>query len=131
MSICDEGTYALTETDMKELYKLGVQSNLLGQFRCSFYSIVSNGELISEKLDYNYLEEKGFIADENIEYEIISAGVDYGNRSSIVINEIEYSINARGINIVVWDNVKDEVIGSVTYDTYESDEKSILSKNRQ
>lgn len=47
-----------------------------------------------------------------------SAGYSAGNKSSIVINGKEYSKNKRGLNIVVYDKTKDEVISSRIFDTW-------------
>ena len=44
----------------------------------------------------------GVITDES-NVDVISAGLEVGNYSSIVIDGIEYSMNERGINVVLYD----------------------------
>ena len=45
------------------------------------------------------LNAGGVITDES-NVDVISAGLEVGNYSSIVIDGIEYSMNERGINVV-------------------------------
>ena len=39
-------------------------------------------------------------------------------KSSIKIRGKEQSVNSRGINVVVWDLLQNEVVDSVAFDTY-------------
>ena len=41
-----------------------------------------------------------------------------GDYSSIVIGDVEYSVNQRGINIVVYDNQARQVIDTLGFDTH-------------
>ena len=48
-----------------------------------------------------------------------SIGYSDGNVASVVINGQEYSVNRRGLNIVVYSHYQDKVIDSVCFDTQE------------
>ena len=41
-----------------------------------------------------------------------------GNLSEIKIGSKDYSKNKRGLNIVIYDNQKEEIIDSVSFDTH-------------
>lgn len=60
-----------------------------------------------------------------INYEVVSAGNPFGNRSIIKINDIDYSLKSRGMNIVVYDLLSNKVVDMVAYDTH-SEEKNFL-----
>lgn len=118
LSIKDEGTSDLTEDMIKAMKKLGLRTDLTGRDGSSYYAVISN-EGIVEKVADEQLEANGVIESLDLEYSIISAGYACGNVSSIVINNVEYSRNMRGLNIVVYDNQKAEVIDSVCFDTFD------------
>ena len=75
-------------------------------------------DILSEK----FISSEGFIDAKNQKsdyYFISSAGMEVGNSCSIKINDKEYAINNRGLNIVVYDIIYHFVIDSVCFDTYE------------
>ena len=117
ISIKDEGTVALTSVLLDDLASLGVKEDLNGKARYSYYAVINlgDGEVI-EKLDKEQVSYDGKIGDAS--YSIISAGFDAGNQSSIVIDGIEYTKNARGMNVVIYDNQLGEVVESLAFDTY-------------
>lgn len=53
-------------------------------------------------------------------FELVSKAWRKGNQASIIINGNDYAVNARGINIVVYDIDKKEVVDSVRYDAHAS-----------
>ena len=55
------------------------------------------------------------------EVRIVSAGVSSGNTASIMIDDNEYSPDANGLNIVVYDPENDRLIDSVSYNVNTSD----------
>jgi hypothetical protein len=56
----------------------------------------------------------------NQSFTITSAGLPYGNRSSIIVNGQEFSRNERGINIAVF-NENGDYLYSFSFDTHKSD----------
>lgn len=119
MSINDDGTAALTDTDMEKMRILGVQTDLSDKFRCSWYVVLSSGSVLEENTSSDQLiTAYGSFGTERKSYSISSAGFETGApTSSIIINGQEYSHNTRGINIVVYDNTCRAMIDSVTFDT--------------
>jgi hypothetical protein len=63
--------------------------------------------------------------------EIMSAGYNFTKRShkdsSIKIDNIEYGVNKRGLNFVIWDKKDEKVVDSVCFDTW--DNKSFTRKS--
>lgn len=85
----------------------------------TFAGIINKGTVEYEKLDeaenaikYDTIIEKNTI-------HLISQTFHYGNQAVISINEKDYAINGRGINIVVYNNKSMEVVDSVAFDTYD------------
>ena len=124
ISIKDEGTAGLTKPLLDDLASLGVKENLERKSRYSYYAVIdiSSGNVV-EELDKKLISHSGKIGD--ADYNIISAGFDTGNQSSIVIDGAEYSKNVRGMNIVIYDNQKGEVVESLAFDTYTNEMKVI------
>lgn len=119
MSINDDGTTELTDTDIEKMGKLGIQTDLRDKYRCSWYAVLSSGHALDEKISSDQLlTNVGSFGKEKTSYSITSAGYSTGaSTSSIMINGQEFSHNTRGINIVVYDNTCRAMIDSVTFDT--------------
>ena len=51
-------------------------------------------------------------------FKLLSKGYNVGNYAAIMIDDVDYSVNKRGINIVVFDQNKNQVLDSVCFDLY-------------
>lgn len=120
MSICDDGTEMLTDIDMEKLSTLEIKTDLRGKYRYSWYAVKSSEGMIAEAASPDQtVTKKGHFGKNRISYSITSIGTSAGEpSSSIVINGQEFSHNTRGINIVVYDNICQAMIDSVTFDTF-------------
>jgi len=98
------------------LKNLGLRADLEGKKRWSYLAIIDKGSVIYEKLDNEALACNMDVNGHSIE--LISEGYKNGNRGSIKIDGKEYFVNKRGIGIVVYDNVLNQVVDSVTFDFY-------------
>lgn len=116
LSARDDFTNNLNEDILNKLTTIGVKSELKNKYRWSYISVLSNNNPIYEKVENTPLEYKTKIND--IEIEVISKGLNVGNTSSIKINGKEYSKNKRGLNIVVYDKLLQEIADSISFDTY-------------
>lgn len=116
LSARDDFTNNLNEDILNKLTTIGVKSELKNKYRWSYISVLSNNKPIYEKVENAPLEYKNKIND--IEIEVISKGLNVGNTSSIKINGKEYSKNKRGLNIVVYDKLLQEIADSISFDTY-------------
>jgi hypothetical protein len=123
ISIQDEGTSQFIH--FKESFKNFSLMDLSDKFRHSYLAIfTSDGKIYNEALN-NLRVEKSIPFGKN-SIEVISAGFESGNISSIRINGTEYSKNRRGLNIVVFDTETSEVVDSFNVDTYEDSELKII-----
>lgn len=121
IAACDEASQSLSLRWRILLENLGLKENLQGKFRSSYYAVIENGKVICEKLGYDEaIYETGKFDKNTHTYDIYSAGYSGGSKASVCIDGVEYAINGRGLNIVVYDNVKDYVVDSVCFDTYDA-----------
>ena len=95
----------------------GIKTDLTDKHWCGYCAIIHKGISLIEKCEYNQAVscEHNF---ESFDVSVSSAPLNVGNVSSIKINNIEYSVNSRGLNFVVIDNASGNVIDSVCFDTH-------------
>lgn len=121
ISAKDEASFALDDKTVNTLRELGVSDEIKGNFRSAYYAVI-NGKEVREDCGYEKLEVSDYIEGKwPIEYSVSSAGWDQGNVSSIVINQIEHSMNHRGLNFVIYNKEDGRILDSVVFDTHVSD----------
>lgn len=117
VSAQDEASSMLTLRWKMGLWALGLKEDLSKEYRSSYYAVINNGQVLSEKIGQETLYEKGTLNQGKDSYYILSSGYNAGANCVIKINDINYAINSRGINIVVYDNHYGKVLDSVCFDT--------------
>ena len=117
LSIRDDATKGLADSECESLQSLGLNMRFVDRFRTSLAAVIDGGSVVVQK-DGNFALSCEYEPYTNCEIQVTSAGYSAGNKSSIVINGKEYSKNKRGLNIVVYDKTKDEVISSRIFDTW-------------
>lgn len=117
ISVKDEGTHSLTNVLLNDLKEIGVRADLSDKYYNSFYAVITSEGSTEELSDSETISCSGQIG--GVSYTIASAGALVGNTSSIIINDVEYSKNTRGMNFVILDNKTGEVIDSAAFDTYD------------
>lgn len=117
LSIRDDATKGLADSECESLQSLGLNMRFVDRFRTSLAAVIDGGSVVVQK-DGNFALSCEYEPYANCEIQVTSAGYSAGNKSSIVINGKEYSKNKRGLNIVVYDKTKDEVISSRIFDTW-------------
>lgn len=78
--------------------------------------IHGNQRLIDDMRPENI--ERGVILNNSLKIELLSSAYKSGDCCKIIINNTDYSVNRRGINIVVYDAVNMKVVDSVCYDAH-------------
>lgn len=116
MSVFDDASTHLLETHVKDMNGLGIKIDLRGKWRNSYCAVIAQKSVI-EEIDSKPIRMTGEV--ENLTFDLLSTGGNMGTGSSIVINGQEFSQNKRGLNIVVYDIEKQEVVDSVAFDTYD------------
>lgn len=116
ISVRNEASAHLDEEMIALMKKLGLSPKLENQYQASYLAVIS-GDNIYEEVGYEKLEYYGTIRNGRVSVELVSAGAECGSMSSIIIDRQEYSVDKRGLNIVVYDNLLKKVIDSVNFDT--------------
>ncbi len=108
---------AINSNLVTKLQTLGLSTNLQGKHWCGYSVIIYKGMAVDEKCEYEKSVETSF-STSNLSIKSISSPLHCGNLSSIKINNIEYSLNSRGLNFVVFDLEKNCVTDKVAFDTH-------------
>jgi tetratricopeptide (TPR) repeat protein len=126
LSVRDEARNALPKSFVEKMQSKGSKIGEL-KFRGSYIAVISKGQLIEEIVqndgEITITQETSPKVGEvlkNQSFTITSAGLPYGNRSSIIVNGQEFSRNERGINIAVF-NENGDYLYSFSFDTHKSD----------
>lgn len=120
----------LSETAQAELFQLGLQQPIIGseRYRFSYLAVISDGEVKHEQIsDTNgqlLTYESRLPNGDIISVHSQGAGEDGLGVASVIINEREYALNRRGLNIVVYDNELEKVIDSIAFDTHDESQMS-------
>lgn len=112
----------LTEEELNSLKQLGA-TNFSKKLWMTYIGVIDGENIICNKIaqeaehpiDFKY----SIISSEeenNSQFYISSQAWRKGNKAEIIIDNIDYCTNLRGINIVVYDKIKKEVIDSIGYD---------------
>lgn len=113
----DDMASGLGEKERETLQSLGFQTEF--SYGNSFLAIIENGEVKYESSSNREISFSGKTSAFDRSYFLFSSGWYTGPQASIVINGKEYARNNRGINIVVYDEVRDIVLDSVCFDTWD------------
>lgn len=97
--------------------RLGLSINLEKQHWHSYLAVIDCGHVVYEKLgDIEEQLSRNIIID-GIDIQVSSSGFRSANTSEIFIDGVDYSVNMRGLNFVVYDKEQHIVIDSVCFDT--------------
>lgn len=117
-SVKDESSYAMTDEITAELRNLGLKENLKEAGAHNSYIAVLDGlSLIHEELGKDALNYDNTLNELSLHVE--SANYYAGSLSVIQIQGADYSVNGRGLNIVVYSKSAGRVIDCVSFDTFE------------
>ena len=94
----------------------------------SYVGIISGGETVREAINDPESEDKSPVyvrgrLENGTSYKIKSGGKKYGNLIEMSVGGTEIEDLGRGINIVVYSNSLESVIGSAVFDTHVSSER--------
>ncbi len=117
MAVKDESSRAVTDDIISSMKKLGLKSDLhkAGTHR-SYIAIIDEHTVLHEEISQDSLYYDGTI--DGTTLQVISQNFNADNFSSIRLNDAEYSLNQCGLNIVVYDKANQQLVDSVTFDTY-------------
>ena len=127
MATNDEYKIGLDEQSIAHLAQLGLTMISGGEYGHSYAALIDRGTVKFEERSDRRIEYSEMVND--ISYDIVSSGWYTWPLASIQIDETEYAINSRGINIVVYDNESGAVIDTVCFDTWA--ENKLAVRNNQ
>lgn len=118
VAVRDEGFSALIDRNNHDLKALGMKTEISwNDYRHSYYAVLNPGNNAVEEISDQALAYSGTLAD-GTTFEINSRGFDTGDPvASIKLNDQEWSMNRRGMNFVVYDNMLHKVVDTVCFDT--------------
>lgn len=127
ISVKDEGSASLTEAHRAALADFGLEKLSELQYRDSYLAVVEDGKVTYEAsqesgttgnpISYNYILKDG------ARIELISGGMGSGNISSCLVDDAEYSLQSRGLNIAVYNTDTGRVVNTAAFDTFVSTER--------
>ena len=103
---------------MQKLFRtIGFSEKIYKKYWSGYVGVVKSGTTICDKISrMNHSAE--FIDDIDFtKFNICSRPNKAGNSASIVIDGVDYAMNTRGINVVVYDMSTQRVVDSVAFDT--------------
>jgi hypothetical protein len=117
MSVKNGMRNGLSDNDMETLAEFGLKSDFknMGD-SSSFIAIFDGNKVLYEQISDS--SQTKYMTIEDDSYYIASSGYLDGNRSSIVINQNDLSLNQRGINFVIYEKDSGMVIDKAYCDTY-------------
>jgi hypothetical protein len=120
VAVRDTASRKLNAEIMAGLSASGLKEDLRGKERQSYTAVIDRGVVGFEELAPGKgvsLAHRGTF-ENGVEYGLYSSDFTAKNACSIVIDGAEYAVNKRGLNFVVYDNERKEVIDSVAFDTH-------------
>lgn len=121
MTVRDEASGNWNDTLENLTDNLGLKSTFYHNIQNAFIGVIDGGTVLFEKWDENRMTlsfELEFGNTSVAEISMASAGFVNGNTCSITVNDTEYALKKRGLNIVVLDKATGQVISSVSIDSH-------------
>jgi hypothetical protein len=122
---CDAHTDFTSNERTKKLLRLknlGIQTDMEITFRHSFLCVIDRGDIVTELCDERKELTYGYALGGGINIKLTSMGFNVKRSpdcsSTVEINGNQCAVNKRGLNFVVYDKAKNEIIDSVCFDTF-------------
>ena len=124
ITVRDDGSHSLNTEICDRLFALGVNQDLRGHYRWSYYAILGP-DMIIEEMSEKELSYTGTLRD-GAPFSVISQGGLSGAGGgagryltcSVKIDGVEYAVQRIGMNFVVYDTDHSCVVDSVEFNTY-------------
>ena len=124
ITVRDDGSHSLNTDICDRLFALGLNQDLRGHYRWSYYAIIGP-DMFMEELSEKELSYTGTLKD-GASFSVISQGGLSGAGGgagryltcSVKINGVEYAVQRIGLNFVVYDTDHSCVVDCVEFNTY-------------
>lgn len=118
IAVKDTPGLSITKDLSNALQSIGLSTDLYKKHGHSFVAIVQDKTSIFEKISISDEDTACSICVNSHSINLYSGVYQKSNYSSILIDGNEYSMNLRGLNIVLFDPLEDQIIDSVNFDTH-------------
>lgn len=115
----DDMISGLNGREMDILKTLGLRIDFSEAYRNSYIAVIEDGMVKYEASSNRSLDYTGICDKSGKNYSLHSDGWWTGSSASIKLDDKEYAVNHRGMNIVVYDGGRGLVLDSVAFDTCE------------
>lgn len=119
ISIKDDGSQQIKDEVLEEVKDLGITLLDRSKLRCSYVWLARKTNEISYEVLYQKCSSEELTWEGHLDGDHIlikSGGANAGNYSSVLINDVEKSMNSRGMNIVSWK--EGHKVISTNFDTF-------------
>jgi len=117
-SVKDTPGNCITEDIAAEIMGLGFKESLHDKLQHGYIGIIDAGSLVYEDLSEGVEAIYLVMKYQGIALSVTSKSWKDGNQSEIKLDGYEYSVNRRGLNIVVYDTASRTLIDSVCFDAH-------------
>lgn len=116
ITVKDDASVSYNDQMREAMSAIGLQCDLTDKYRSNYAAVIDGGNVVFEELS----EEKITYEEcyEGLEIKLTSAGFKTENKSEILIDGIDDSLNTRGVNIVIYDKYNKVVCEQITFDTW-------------
>lgn len=118
IAVKDTPGLSITKDLSNALQSIGLSTDLYKKHGHSFVAIVQDKTSIFEKISISDEDTACSICVNSHSINLYSSVYQKSNYSSILIDGNEYSMNLRGLNIVLFDSLGNQVVDSVNFDTH-------------
>lgn len=122
----DDMSQGLNDLDITALRTLGLQMDFLKGLQNAYIAVIENGMVKYEAMSNRSLSYQGMCGG-GIKYDLYSSGWWTRSGASIKLEQTEFAVCSRGLNIVVYDADLDCIFDSVGFDT--SMEHHVATRN--
>jgi len=121
----EEGSRRICDDIAAQLAALGLTENLRRNRNHAYAAIISGGQVVFEQLGSDITDIVTYNTTiDSVQISVQSVGsynlTDDLINSQIIINNVDYALSNRGLNIVVFDTNLGEVVDSVSFNTHSS-----------
>ena len=120
LSVRDTPGNMLTDEIIEKIHDIGFADFSRELWRM-YIGVINKGEIVCDALSENSEEPVNYACSiQNTNLLVSSMAWRKGNICRIVLNDKDYAINKRGINLVVYDTYNNRLIDSIVYDAHAS-----------
>lgn len=120
-TVKDTSGFCFENIAVENMKKLGLNTDLRMKHGHSYAAIINKGNVIFERLsqsDESIILENKKLENEGVTINVMSSVFRRENMSVMMIDNIDYSLNGRGLNIVIYDYDKRKIEDSIVFDTH-------------